>query len=135
MACIFDSPFVVLSSMKTYANYPFRIFFCCATMMTMLWLAIGTSFVFNQLPKFFVHQSASNEDSNKDNDAGTPFEKSTEEKVEFSSNDFTFEYLCEDSEQFSFSNITIQHNKYYPSPVFVNFCCDSVSPPPKISIC
>jgi len=135
MSCNFASPFVVLSSMKTYANYPFRVFFCCVTMMTLLWLAIGTSFVFNQLPKFFIPQSASNEESNKDHDAGTPFEKSTEEKVEFSSNDFTLEYLCEDIEQFSYSHNGIKYNKYHPAQVFVNFCCDSVSPPPEISVC
>jgi hypothetical protein len=104
-------------------------------MMAMLWLAISTSFAYNHLPKYFTHQSASNDDSNKDHDTGTPFEKSTGEKIEFSANDFTLEYLCEDIEQLSYSHIAIKHNKYYPAPVFVNFCFDSVSPPPKLSIC
>jgi len=135
MACIFDSCFVVLSAMKTYANYPFRAFFCSVTMMTLLWLAISTSFAYNHLPKYFAHQSASNEEPNKDHDAGIPFEKGAEEKVEFSSSDFTLEYLWEDTEQRSYSNINVKHNKVHPAAVFVNFCCESVSPPPKISIC
>jgi len=135
MTCIFEPSFVVLSPMKSYVNYPFRVFFCSVTMMTLLWLTIGSSFAYNQLSTHFDHQAASKEQSQQHDDTSVPFENTTEEKAEISANDFASEYLRVDVEQLVKTDIPVNHNKYHPAGEFANFCCDSVSPPPETSVC
>jgi hypothetical protein len=104
-------------------------------MMTLLWLTIGSSFAYNHLSGHFSQQSASKEQSQKQNDASVPFENTTDEQAEISSADFASEYLKVDVEQPVNTDISINHNKYRPAGAFVNFCCDSVSPPPETPIC
>lgn len=120
--------------MTTYVNHPFRCFVCTVTLMALLWLTVGFSFAYNHNSAHVAHHIAL-KDLSKDGNTGIPFEKSSEEKAELSSNDFVSEYLKEDPEQLIQINITINHNRFFTTQSFVNFCRDSVSPPPKAFIC
>ena len=120
--------------MTTYVNHPFRCFVCSVTLMALLWLTIGFSFAYNHPSTHRTHHFAM-KDLNKPGNTGIPFEKSSEEKAELSSNDFMSEYLKADPEPLIQINITINHNRFFTTATLVNFCCDSVSPPPKTSLC
>ena len=120
--------------MTTYVNHPFRCFACTVTLMALLWLTIGFSFAYNHSSTNCAHHFAV-KDPNKHGSNDFPFEKASEEKAELSSNDFISEYLKEDSETMAQVDITINYNRYFTASAFVNFCCDSVSPPPEPSIC
>ena len=120
--------------MTTYVNHPFRCFACTVTLMALLWLTIGYSFAYNHPTAHCEHHFAL-KDLSKHGDTGIPFEKTNDEKAELSSNDFISEYLKEDPEQLVQINITINYNRYFTDRAFVNFCCDSVSPPPEPSLC
>jgi hypothetical protein len=120
--------------MTTYVNHPFRCFACTVTLMALLWLTIGFSFACNHPSTNCAHEFAV-KDLNKHDSSDIPLENASEEKAELSSNDFTSEYLKEDPAQLAQINITINYNRYFTHRAFVNFCCDSVSPPPEPSLC
>lgn len=135
MACIFECCFVVLSLMNTYVNHPFRCFTCTVTLMALLWLTISFAFAYNHSSTHTAQLIVSKENSNKNGNKALPFEKTGEEKAEVTSGDFVSEYVKMDAEQQIPINITINYSRHYTARDFLNFCCDSVSPPPEPAVC
>jgi len=121
--------------MKPYVNCLFQTFSCAVILLAFLWLAIGSSSVYIQQQKQLSDKSASKENTSKSENAVAPFENATEEITETSPNDFASEYLLEEGEHLFYGNIPIKHNKYPTDGEFINFCGDSVSPPPRLSSC
>lgn len=121
--------------MKPYVNYPFQVFFCIVTLLAFLWFTLRSSFAPIQQQKQSSNKATSKEKTNALDNVSTPFENTSEEKTETTTNDMASEYLRVDAEHLFQTNITIKHNKCLTVGVFVNFCCDSVSPPPEIFLC
>ena len=121
--------------MTTYVNHPFRCFICIVTLMALLWLTIGYSFVHDLPSTDCAHHIALKKDSHNPGDAAIPFENNSEENAEVASGDVVSEFVKTDAEQLEQINIIINYNRHYTTRTFLNFCCDSVSPPPEISVC
>ena len=117
--------------MSPSVNYPFQLFACILMLVAFVCLAIGTSFLGVERQKQAISKTTSKNEADESEKASTPFENTTEEKMENSPNTFYEEYLREDIEHFLNTDIPLKHNKYPDPDAFVNFCGESVSQPPE----
>ncbi len=101
-------------------------------LLTLLWLSVGISFVYLEQQEKVAENTCTIPDAPVDPDENTcPFDD-TEEGSESCSNNFPAEYLQEDYQAISNSNIPIEHHKNRSNDSFFFFHVESFSPPPDI---
>jgi hypothetical protein len=104
-------------------------------LLAFVWLTIGTSFLSVEQQKQLNHKTTSSTESENAEKGSAPFENANEEKTENSPNTFSGEYLREDTEHFSSTDIPLKHNKCLFERIFRSLYNESVSQPPEIIFC
>ena len=101
-------------------------------LLTLLWLSVGISFVYLEQQEHLAETACTIPDVPVDPDENTcPFDD-TEEGSESYSNHFPAEYLQEDYQGITHSNIPVKHHKNRGNDAFIFFHVESFSPPPDI---
>jgi hypothetical protein len=102
-----------------------QLFSGCLMIITLLWLAVSTPFVY--AGQQAVHSSCHHKGACNDNN---PFSNTTEEKSENGVNSIS-EYLHDTIESECFSLPVQQFYKCHPSDLYFAFHPELISPPPE----
>lgn len=121
--------------MKPYVTYPFQLFSGVVMLVAFLWLTIGTSFLPVEQQKKLHSESSSNSKADDAEKDAAPFENAKEEKTETSPNNFSEEYLREDTDHIACTDTPLKHNKCHIANAFVAYYGESASQPPETLFC
>lgn len=121
--------------MKPYVIHPFRLSSCIIMLVAFIWFTIGAPVLLIDHQRHLINTTSSKDQKPGSDNSSRQFENAMEEKKESSSGTFVSDYLQADDQYLLHTDVQLKHNKWYTAEIFAAFYGESVSPPPKISLC